>query len=95
MSDGQVKFTTLGHDLALPGQEERFGFKCPKGNGYCEGLLIRSAEPTSKRPSWIWDGNRAKPTFTPSINCEGCWHGRIVAGRCVDVGGADEPEPAS
>lgn len=46
------------------------------------------------RPQWGWDGDRARPTFTPSINCEGhCgWHGYLRAGRCVNTDGQDEPE---
>lgn len=45
------------------------------------------------RPQWDWDGDRAAPTFSPSINCEAhCgWHGYIRRGRCVDTHGGDEP----
>lgn len=47
------------------------------------------------RAQWDWDGDRAAPTFSPSINCQGyCgWHGYIRNGRCVETSGADEPEP--
>lgn len=46
------------------------------------------------RPQWDWDGDRAVPTFSPSINCDShCgWHGYLRAGRCVSTSGADEPE---
>jgi Family of unknown function (DUF6527) len=84
MSDAKVEFETFDFDPSPPGRPERFGFKCPKQPG------LRAA------PSWIWDGNRDKPTFTPSINCLSCpgkWHGYIRAGRCVDTSGSDEKEP--
>jgi hypothetical protein len=34
--------------------------------------------------------NRDAPTFSPSIDCKGCWHGYIRNGRCVDTSGNDE-----
>lgn len=92
MSDAKVTFTDLNDEPCAPGGEERFGFNCPKHQGRtCEGLLIRR-EPIT-HPTWVWDGNRESPTFSPSIDCKGCWHGYIRAGRCVDTAGADEPEP--
>ncbi len=45
------------------------------------------------RAQWDWDGDRERPTFAPSINCTGCWHGYIRGGRCVDVNGIEEPDP--
>ena len=30
---------------------------------------------------WDWDGDRERPTFRPSINCGGGWHGYIEKGR--------------
>jgi uncharacterized protein DUF6527 len=93
VSDAKVQWLDLGYERTDE-PPERFGFACPKGNGRCEGLLIRLPE-RSPRPSWIWDGNREAPTFQPSINCKGCWHGYIRAGRCVDTNGnEEEPEPA-
>ncbi len=35
--------------------------------------------------SWQWDGNETAPTLTPSINCNGYWHGYVCAGRMVSV----------
>lgn len=101
MSDARVAFHDMGHELAVPGTERRFSFRCPKSVGErCAGLLIRGAteikhDPTGKngRPQWEWDGRRDNPTFSPSINCEGCWHGYIENGRCVSTGKTDEPEP--
>jgi hypothetical protein len=33
--------------------------------------------------SWVWDGNRERPTITPSINCHECWHGFIRNGEFI------------
>ena len=94
MSNAAVSFETLNYDPAAAGQEERFGFNCPKHlRRACEGLLIRGKGNDVPRKTWLWDGNRDAPTFEPSINCEGCWHGYIRKGRCVDTSGNDEPEP--
>lgn len=102
MSDAKVMFETLGYDPAEPGQEVRFGFKCPIRKHRCEGALIHGRsglkhDPQGQNggaPHWHWNGNREAPTFTPSIDCKGCWHGYIRNGRCVDVNGNDEPERA-
>ena len=94
MSNAGVTFETLNYDPAALGQEERFGFNCPKHKGQsCEGLLIRGKGNDVPGKTWEWDGNRDAPTFQPSINCEGCWHGYIRNGRCVDGNGNEEPEP--
>jgi hypothetical protein len=70
-----------GHLLLIPGPHtEHHGIKHDP-NGQNGGVA-----------QWIWDGNTASPTFTPSINCGGCmWHGYIRAGRCVEVNGSDSP----
>lgn len=54
--------------------------------------IIKNPE-TGKPHMWGWNGNRVRPTFTPSINCldhnpenpaekyGGCgWHGHITDG---------------
>lgn len=76
-------------------QPVRFGFECPRRPGYmCKGLMINNVEVKRGEgvPCWDWDGDREKPTFSPSINClakdpetgekfAGCgWHGHIVKG---------------
>lgn len=99
MSDARVTFETLGYTAAEAGAEERFSFKCPKADRRCKGLLIRGRtnlkhDPQGLSggvPQWNWDGDRVRPTFTPSINCVSCWHGYIRGGRCVDTSGKDEP----
>jgi hypothetical protein len=102
MSDARVTFRHLTAGEATPGQEQTFGFACPKHKGRrCEGLVIAGRttlkhDPQSKNggiAQWSWDGNREAPTFTPSINCGGCWHGYLRNGRCVSAQGTDEPEP--
>ena len=94
MSNAAVSFATFNEDPAGPGQEERFGFNCPKHKGRtCEGLLIRGKGNDIPNKTWVWDGNRDALTFTPSVNCGGCWHGNIRAGRCVDTNGNEESEP--
>lgn len=100
MSDAQVKFETLNYDGAEPGKEQVFGFRCPTLGHRCEGLVIAGRTTMKRDPQaknggiaqWDWDGNREKPTFSPSINCGKCWHGYIENGRCVSVAKVDEPE---
>ena len=83
----------------------RFGFECPRGRGRCTGLLIAGtviydvplqSGKGGKPACWEWDGNRERPSFSPSINClahnpkdpnekyAGCgWHGHIKNGAIV------------
>lgn len=94
MSAANVTFETLNYAPATIGNEERFSFTCPKRQrSACSGLLIRGKGNDVPKKTWEWDGNRELPTFIPSINCDGCWHGYIRDGRCVDAHGVDEPEP--
>lgn len=100
MSDARVTFSTLNDLEAGPGSEQTFNFRCPRGRR-CQGLVIAGKTDLKRDPQgrnggiaqWDWDGDREKPTFKPSINCKGCWHGYIRAGRCANVAGKDEPEP--
>lgn len=109
MSSADVKFfSRVGEDdqpygEAAPGVEVRFSFKCPKTGRRC-GMLNIAGRTGLKRDGqnqnggiahWDWDGNREAPTFTPSVNCVGCWHGFIEKGRCVDCSHQDEPEPVA
>lgn len=102
MSDAVVKFETLNDLEAAPGQEQAFSFACPKHRRRCGSLIIAGKTTLKHDPQgqnggiaqWAWDGNREKPTFSPSVNCGSCWHGFIENGRCVDVSKNDEPEPA-
>lgn len=95
MSDAKVTFGGLDYEPVIADGAQRFSFACPlHAKRRCEGLLIRSGEFADTHPSWVWDGNHEAPTFTPSVNCQGCWHGYITAGRCVNVSSVDEPEPS-
>ncbi len=100
MSEAHVTF----HDEAgaeVPAETATlFSFKCPRRRrGRCERLLIAGRTNRRRDPQgqnggsamWDFDGNAAAPTFSPSINCKGCWHGYIRAGRCVTAAGRDEP----
>jgi hypothetical protein len=103
MADAQVKFFIIDRDSfdieAEPGKEQLFSFRCPKHNRRCGDLALHGRtgwkhDPQGQNggsPHWTWDGNRDKPTFSPSINCGSCWHGYIRDGRTVDCGGKDEP----
>lgn len=57
-------------------------FGCP-GCGELSSCRFR---PSSEQHAWAWDGNREKPTLSPSIHANpekgGCgWHGFLVRGR--------------
>lgn len=41
-------------------------FGCPCGCGAMNSVAFRASR--AGRPSWNWDGNREKPTLSPSIN---------------------------
>lgn len=65
-------------------------FICPCGCGELQGVGF-STEISGEKPVWNWDGNREKPTLTPSINILQLndkgekigehWHGYLTAGR--------------
>jgi hypothetical protein len=54
-------------------------YGCPCGCGHTGALAFRPAP----SPSWHWDGNRDKPTLTPSVHHVGHWHGYLTAGVWV------------
>jgi Family of unknown function (DUF6527) len=85
----KFEFLTANYDPCLPDQAPtRFGFECPKQPGFmCTGLIIRG-NPDGLNPAnktWIWNGNRAAPTFSPSIDCKNCSHGFIEDGKWRDA----------
>jgi hypothetical protein len=96
MSDAKVTFLTFDGEPAEFGKEVYFEFKCPKHPvNRCGGLIIRGRGRDIPQRTWMWDGNRKAPTFSPSINCRSCpgkWHGYIESGRCVNAQKQDEPE---
>lgn len=100
MSEAKVMFYSGGEEPA-PENLSSFSFQCPMYDRKCGDLLIAGRNDELKRdgqgqnggvPMWDWDGNVLAPTFTPSIDCKGCWHGYIRNGRCVDTQGRDEPK---
>lgn len=59
---------------------------CPCGCGDVIGVNVkpeRQFENGPEVPPWQWDGNRDKPTITPSIQVlSGCkWHGYLTNGE--------------
>jgi hypothetical protein len=94
----QLRFDWLNLSYEPVGPDEkpaRFGFTCPNGNGQCFGMLLRPGPHTAEgipqppKKTWEWDGNRERPTFSPSIDCKlggvPCWHGWIRDGKLVDA----------
>lgn len=89
----KFEWLDLSYDEVAEGEKPaRFGFECPRHtNGrMCSGLMLRESEhtasnlPRPERRTWEWDGNREKPTFSPSIDCGGCgWHGYIREGKAT------------
>lgn len=59
-------------------------FMCPCGCGSITAINV-SAPPSGPdgHPVWTWDGDRERPTCTPSIlRLDGCkWHGYLTAGE--------------
>ncbi|MBI1179092.1 MAG: hypothetical protein GC201_00940 [Alphaproteobacteria bacterium] len=57
-------------------------YLCPCGCGRKGALEFRL--PGAGRPSWIWDGDRERPTLTPSVHHliggKTHWHGHLTAG---------------
>jgi len=64
-------------------------FICPCPDKLCNGVLRISEDEkiAAKRHTWLWDGNREKPTLTPSIARKGgCgWHGYLEKGIWREV----------
>jgi hypothetical protein len=86
----RFEFLTIDYDDCPVGEAPaRFGFECPGGKmgpgGLCSGLLIRGQGHDIPNQTWTWNGDREKPTFTPSINCVGCSHGFITDGVWRDA----------
>lgn len=65
--------------MALPGGK-------PTGWVYVN-LPIRSldARDAGLGDGWGWDGNREKPTLTPSVHTFGHWHGWVRNGEMVEA----------
>jgi hypothetical protein len=87
-ADGRFEYRDRG-DLPLPAgtapaDVHRFAFRCRSRGEWCSVNLRGRGHDVEKR-SWAWDGNIDKPTLSPSINCQGCWHGFVEAGVFNDT----------
>lgn len=68
-------------------------FRCPCGCNSYNRLPIGLNEKPPKgadtnagvRATWMWDGNREKPTLSPSIHHVGHWHGFLRGGFFVQA----------
>ena len=59
----------------------RFQFQCrSEARSHCAVNLGRNAGYQIERRNWLLTGTPDAPTITPSINCEGCWHGYVESG---------------
>lgn len=78
-----------GHSEFCQGDKSLL-FGCPCGCGDLRAVDLEPGE--GRRPRWQWDGNRERPTLTPSIlnyqMAEGTgerigehWHGFLTAGE--------------
>lgn len=65
---------------SVDGQSMSLRYICPCGCGRMRIVPAQTGEKVERR--WLWNGNKNKPTLTPSINClDGCkWHGFITDG---------------
>lgn len=69
------------HDSSpFPGKEASLIYVCPCG---CGTITSISVIPMDNHPVWTWNGDREKPTLSPSIlRKDGCkWHGFLISGE--------------
>lgn len=45
--------------------------------------MFNLEKPNSNNAIWKWDGNRERPTFTPSMNIVGRCHYHLTAGKLI------------
>ena len=65
------------------GKPKWLRFPCQGREGGECMIALRPHQKNSAGASWEWDGNKERPTITPSINCKDCWHGWIRNGEFV------------
>lgn len=81
-----LKFTDAGdYNFDFFGDEpmetpQCLSFRCPCGCGHLRQIPVGPGKVSS--PAWTWNGDREKPTLTPSIACtRPCgWHGYLTDG---------------
>lgn len=83
---GEFKYVRRADKKALYG----IHFVCPCGCKTRVVIPFKSAE--CEGPMWNWNGNKEKPTVTPSIRrLDGCmWHGFLTKG--VFIGKCEKQE---
>lgn len=67
---GAFKFFSDGDGIS------GMNYVCPCG---CGALAPLHFKPRPS-PSWTWDGNKDRPTLSPSVHHVGHWHGWLRAG---------------
>lgn len=85
-----AKFMFMGK--GEDGRPKWFSFPCPGSRGKTHPgsrcMVPLSPQRNSNGATWEWNGDREKPTLSPSINCHDCWHGFIREGEITpDVDG--------
>ena len=81
-------------DLVNPGdfmwdsEPKSIIFVCPCGGHKGEYDEIRTSVPVAGDRAWEWNGDRVRPTLSPSIRrIEGCkWHGHLTDGVFIPCG---------
>lgn len=94
--DQRFEYLDRDHSSVPVGTEakdvHRFAYRCRSSNtAWCSVNLRGRGHDIAKR-SWAWDGNIDKPTLSPSINCQNCWHGYIEGGVFNDTNHKPEAE---
>lgn len=57
------------------------------GDNLMQGSIVHLIVNDPKRkPSWKWNGDREKPTLSPSVRVIGYWHGFLENGELRTVG---------
>lgn len=91
-SDGRFEYRDnagkpLPDDTSIE-KVDRFAFKCRRdGERDRCSVNIRGRGHDIPQRSWTLSGSIDAPTLSPSINCEGCWHGWIKAGEFFQADG--------
>lgn len=76
-------------DKPARGKHKAIHTMCPCGCGSAAILRIYTADepapPPDQHPAWLWNGDKLKPTLTPSVHHIGHWHGYLRDGVWVDA----------
>lgn len=77
---GAFKYFAADDGLSVAGMN----FRCPCP---CARLttIYFTGHAEANDPSWDWDGNRERPTLSPSLHAVGHWHGYLRGGFFVQA----------